>query len=75
VAEERGFEPLVPPRKGTAFFETTLIDLRLLLLPENEARGTESSTPSRSAEESCPGGEREYGIPWDRARRGYECRP
>jgi hypothetical protein len=39
--ERDGFEPLVPLRKGTASSETTLIDLRLLLLPEDQA------TPSR----------------------------
>jgi hypothetical protein len=39
--ERDGFEPLVPVRKGTASSETTLIDLRLLLLPEDQA------TPSR----------------------------
>jgi hypothetical protein len=39
--ERDGFEPLVPPWKGTASFETTLIDLRLPLLPENRV------TPSR----------------------------
>jgi len=35
--ERDGFEPLVPLRKGTASSETTLIDLRLLLLPEDQA--------------------------------------
>ena len=41
LLERDGFEPLVPLRKGTASSETTLIDLRLLLLPEDQA------TPSR----------------------------
>src|SRR5207249_3877675 len=69
--EEDGFEPLVPPGKGTACFETTLIDLRP---PPSRgssatlARGTGGSNPFRSAGESCPGGERECTISVARTR-------
>src|SRR5207244_8126485 len=53
--EENGVEPLVPPEKGTASFETTLIDLRPPPSRESSdtlARGTEGSNPFRSTGES-----------------------
>ena len=50
--EESGFELLVPPGKGTASFEANLINRRHLLLPENQARGTEGSNPLSSSGES-----------------------
>jgi hypothetical protein len=49
--EESGFELLVPPGKGTASFEANLINRRHLLLPKNQASGTEGSNPL------SPGGE------------------
>src|ERR1700736_2280536 len=50
--EESGFELLVPPGKGTASFEANLINRRHLLLPKNQASGTEGSNPLSSAGES-----------------------
>src|SRR6266446_4464076 len=51
LAGAKGFEPLVPPQRGGSF-ETTLIDVRLLLLREDQARGTEGSNPLPSTGES-----------------------
>ena len=53
LLEESGFELLVPPGKGTASFEAKLINRRHLLLPENQASGTEGSNPLSSSGESA----------------------
>ena len=43
---------MVPPGKGTASFEANLINRRHLLLPKNQASGTEGSNPLSSSGES-----------------------
>src|SRR6266478_6332370 len=63
--EGRGFELSVPPCKGPASLDPTLVDLRPFLLSRESsdtlAEGTEGSNPSCSSGESFGDGEPEYG--------------